>query len=50
LDLRTSEAAKVVSTQETASAIQLALIIGNGSYPDAAEPLNQPINDASGLA
>ena len=50
LDLRTSEATKVVPTQETASAIQLALIIGNGNYPDAAEPLNQPINDASGLA
>ena len=38
LDLRTSEAAKVVPAQETASAIQLALIIGNGNYPDAAEP------------
>jgi len=50
LDLRTSEAAKVVPAQETASAIQLALIIGNGNYPDAAERLDQPINDASGLA
>ena len=50
LDLRTSEAAKVVLAQETASAIQLALIIGNGNYPDAAERLDQPINDASGLA
>ena len=50
LDLRTSEAAKVVPARETASAIQLALIIGNGNYPDAAERLDQPINDASGLA
>ena len=50
LDLHTSEAARVVSTKERASAIQLALIIGNGHYPDAAEPLHQPINDASGLA
>ena len=50
LDLRTSEAAKVVPAQETASAIQLALIIGNGNCPDAAEPLNQPLNDASPLA
>ena len=50
LDLRTSEAAKVVPAQETASAIQLALIIGNGNYPDATERLDQPINDASGLA
>jgi len=46
----TSEAIEVVTTQETVSAMQLALIIGNGNYPDAAEPLNQPINDASGLA
>ena len=50
LDLRAPEAAKTVFTQETGSAIQLALIIGNGNYPDAAEPLSQPINDASGLA
>jgi uncharacterized caspase-like protein len=50
LDRHTSEATKVVSTEETVGAIQLALIIGNGSYPDAAEPLSQPINDASGLA
>ena len=49
-DLRASEAAKVVSNEERASALQLALIIGNGNYPDAAEPLSQPINDASGLA
>jgi uncharacterized caspase-like protein len=48
LDLHASDAAKAVSTEE--SAIQLALIIGNSHYPDAAEPLNQPINDASGLA
>jgi uncharacterized caspase-like protein len=50
LDLHASDAAKAVSTEESASAIQLALIIGNSHYPDAAEPLNQPINDASGLA
>jgi uncharacterized caspase-like protein len=50
LDLHPSEAAKVVSAPENAGALQLALIIGNGNYPDAAEPLNQPINDASGLA
>src|SRR5216684_5364684 len=50
LDLNTSDAAKAVSTKERASASQLALIIGNGHYPDAAEPLNQPSNDADGLA
>jgi uncharacterized caspase-like protein len=49
LDLRTSDA-KAVFTEKSTSAMQLALIIGNGHYPDAAEPLNQPINDASGLA
>ena len=49
-NLHTPEAAEVVSTEERASAMQLALIIGNGNYPDAAEPLNQPINDASRLA
>jgi uncharacterized caspase-like protein len=50
LDPRAPESAKVVSAPERAGALQLALIIGNGNYPDAAEPLSQPINDASGLA
>jgi len=49
-NLHASEAAKVVSAEGQASATQLALIIGNGHYPDAAEPLNQAINDANGLA
>ena len=49
LDLHTSDA-KAMSTEESASANRLALIIGNGHYPDSAEPLSQPINDASGLA
>lgn len=49
-DLSTTEAASVVSTKERPDVNQLALIIGNGNYPDAAEPLNQPINDAGGLA
>ena len=50
LDLHASEAAKVVAVPQRAGALQLALIIGNGNYPDAAEPLNQPLNDANGLA
>jgi uncharacterized caspase-like protein len=50
LDIHTSEAPSVVVAEESVVAAQLALIIGNGHYPDAAEPLNQPINDASGLA
>jgi uncharacterized caspase-like protein len=29
---------------------RLALVIGNGHYPDAAAPLDQPINDARALA
>jgi uncharacterized caspase-like protein len=40
----------VVFAEESVGATQLALIIGNGHYPDAAEPLHQSINDASGLA
>ena len=50
LDLRTFDAAKVTSAAEEVGSTQLALIIGNGHYPDAAEPLNQPINDAASLA
>lgn len=50
LDLHALEAPRVVSVEESVGATQLALIIGNGNYPDAAKPLNQPINDASGLA
>jgi hypothetical protein len=42
LDLHASDAATAVSTEESASAIQLALIIGNSHYPDAAEPLTSP--------
>jgi uncharacterized caspase-like protein len=30
-------------------ASRVALVIGNGHYPDANEPLSQPINDARGL-
>jgi uncharacterized caspase-like protein len=45
-----SEAPRVVFADESVVATHLALIIGNGHYPDATEPLNQPINDASGLA
>jgi uncharacterized caspase-like protein len=50
LDPDITDAAKVVSIEEGASTTHLALIIGNGHYPDAAAPLHQPINDAGGLA
>jgi uncharacterized caspase-like protein len=49
MEIHTSEA-PVVFAEESVIATQLALIIGNGHYPDAAEPLNQSINDASVLA
>src|SRR5690349_4888022 len=39
-----------MSVEENVGASQLALIVGNGHYPDAEKPLDQPINDASALA
>jgi uncharacterized caspase-like protein len=53
LSLRALDAAKAVATEQSADNVKtgshLALIIGNGHYPDAAEPLAQPINDARSL-
>jgi uncharacterized caspase-like protein len=53
LSLRALDAAKAVATEQSADNLKtgshLALIIGNGHYPDAAEPLAQPINDARSL-
>jgi uncharacterized caspase-like protein len=53
LNKRSLDAAKAIGTEQTGStgkwANQLALIIGNGHYPDASAPLAQPINDARGL-
>jgi len=53
LSLRALDAAKAVATEQSADNVKsgshLALIIGNGHYPDAAEPLAQPINDARAL-
>jgi uncharacterized caspase-like protein len=49
-DLQPTETAQMVFTHETGSTNKLALIIGNSNYPDATEPLTQPINDASDLA
>ena len=59
LNKRSLDAAKALSsdtiTSEQAADIsrassRLALIIGNGHYPDAAAPLAQPINDARNLS
>ncbi|KJC38979.1 peptidase [Bradyrhizobium sp. LTSP885] len=54
LNKRSLDAAKAVATEQTGSigagAPRLALIIGNGHYPDASAPLAQPINDARNLS
>jgi uncharacterized caspase-like protein len=53
LNKRSLDAAKAIGTEQTGSigrtANQVALVIGNGHYPDASAPLSQPINDARGL-
>jgi uncharacterized caspase-like protein len=53
LNKRSLDAAKAFGTEQTGSigrtANQVALVIGNGHYPDASAPLSQPINDARGL-
>jgi uncharacterized caspase-like protein len=53
LNKRALDAAKAIGTEQSVDAARkpsrLALIIGNGHYPDATAPLNQPINDARAL-
>jgi len=53
LNKRALDAAKAIGTEQAGEAVgkqaKLALVIGNGHYPDAAQPLNQPINDARAL-
>jgi uncharacterized caspase-like protein len=53
LNMRALDAAKAAtSAQDSAtvkSAARIALVIGNGHYPDANAPLAQPINDARAL-
>ena len=53
LNKRALDAARAIGTEQsdaTKKTSRLALIIGNGNYPDAAAPLSQPINDAHDLA
>jgi uncharacterized caspase-like protein len=54
LNMRALDAAKAVATEQSADVTQkvsrLALVIGNGHYPDANAPLTQPINDARALS
>jgi len=52
LNKRALDAAKAIGTEQSDAARKqpkLALVIGNGHYPDASQPLNQPINDARAL-
>src|SRR3954471_15438914 len=53
LNKRALDAAKAIGTEQADGAAtqpaRLALVIGNGHYPDAAAPLEQPINDARAL-
>jgi uncharacterized caspase-like protein len=54
LNKRALDAAKAIATEQdsavTSHSSRLALVIGNGHYPDASAPLTQPINDARALA
>jgi uncharacterized caspase-like protein len=53
LNKRSLDAAKAIATEQNSDvatkASRVALVIGNGHYPDASEALAQPINDARGL-
>jgi len=53
LNKRALDAAKAVATEQADRAAKpasrIALVIGNGHYPDANSPLTQPINDARAL-
>jgi uncharacterized caspase-like protein len=54
LNKRSLDAAKAIATEQNSDApartSRLALVIGNGHYPDASAPLAQPINDARDLS
>ena len=55
LSVRSLDAARPPATERAAVPVnsqksdRLALVIGNGHYPDASEPLSQPLNDARAL-
>jgi uncharacterized caspase-like protein len=54
LNMRALDAARAVATEQgqadaTKKGSRVALVIGNGHYPDANAPLTQPINDARAL-
>src|ERR1700736_5817442 len=53
LNKRALDAAKAIATEQSSDTAtkpsRVALVIGNGNYPDASAPLTQPINDARAL-
>src|SRR5438270_12916358 len=53
LNKRALDAVKAIATEQNSEpamrASRIALVIGNGHYPDANAPLTQPINDARAL-
>src|ERR1700704_1151635 len=53
LNMRALDVEKAVAAEQSAGAAtggsKIALVIGNGHYPDANAPLTQPINDARAL-
>ena len=52
LNKRALDAAKAIATEQGETvrhSSRLALVIGNGHYPDASAPLDQPINDARAM-
>src|SRR5881227_1027432 len=53
LNKRALDAAKAIATEQSEDAARkssrIALVIGNGHYPDANAPLTQPINDARAI-
>jgi uncharacterized caspase-like protein len=52
LNMRALDAAKTIEAEQTdalKATSRVALVIGNGNYPDASAPLTQPVNDARAL-
>src|SRR5579863_3943984 len=54
LNMRSLDVATAASSEQAANALsrpsRIALVIGNGHYPDANAPLSQPVNDARAVS
>src|ERR1700688_3800893 len=54
LNMRSLDVATAASSEQAANAAKrpsrIALVIGNGHYPDANAPLSQPVNDARAMS